>query len=162
MGQKLEMSRLLKSEYLQDIFRIGEDGIPQFGMFIGDWILGDQSYEVESPNTGEIIARVSKPNSEQIESAIRMVYEQGRRKIRNYPGERRVESFLRAANMMKESFDDFVNTLVIDAGKPKKNAQGEVNATIERLEKTTMEPRIILGDYIPGDWSEETLKAKLL
>ncbi len=163
MGQKLEMSRLLKSEYFNDIFRIGEDGIPEFGMFIGgDWVFGDQSYEVESPNTGEIIARVSIPDAQQIESAIQMVYEQGRRKIRDYPGEKRVESFLRAADMMKKSFDDFVNTLIVDAGKPKKNAQGEVNATIERLEKTTMESRIIMGDYIPGDWSEETLESEAI
>lgn len=39
---------------------------------------------------------------------------------------------------------------------------GEVKATIERLEKTTFEFGRLIGDYIPGDWSEETLESEAI
>lgn len=160
------MNRFVLHEMFRDIHRPGEDGIPEFKTYVagGKWVFGGERLsDVVSPIDGRVIARVSILGKEQVEEAIAAVYEKGREEIRNYPpGEKRVKSFLKAAELMREAFDDFVNVLILDAGKPKGNATGgETKATIERLEKSTFESRRLLGDYVPpGDWSEETLESE--
>ncbi|WP_430515138.1 NADP-dependent glyceraldehyde-3-phosphate dehydrogenase [Pyrococcus woesei] len=157
------MSKFIHHKIFDEIYEIGEDGVPEFKTYIaGKWIYGEKFKDIKSPINGEVIARVSILSREQIEEAISTTYEIGREKIRDYPGEKRISSFLKAAEMMKEAFDDFVRILILDAGKPKSNAMGEVKATIERLEKTTFEFGRLIGDYIPGDWSEETLESEAI
>ncbi|ACS90917.1 MULTISPECIES: NADP-dependent glyceraldehyde-3-phosphate dehydrogenase [Thermococcus] len=155
------MDKLVHNKIFDGIYRPGEDGIPEFKAYVaGQWVFGESFSEVKSPIDGRIIARVSRLSRDQVEEALARVYEKGREEIRNYPGEKRVQSFLKAAGLMREAFEDFVNVLILDAGKPKSNAVGETKATIERLEKTTFESRRMLGDYVPGDWSEETLESE--
>lgn len=155
------MDKLVRNKIFDEIYRIGEDGVPEFKTYVaGEWVFGESFSEVKSPIDGRTIARVSRLSKEQTEEILSTVYEKGREEIRNYPGEKRIESFLKAAQLMREAFEDFVRVLILDAGKPKSNATGETKATIERLEKTTFESRRMLGDYIPGDWSEETLESE--
>jgi len=155
------MNKFIHNEIFDEIYRIGEDDIPEFKTYAaGEWIFGERFSEVRSPIDGRVIARVSILNEEQVEGIVSKVYEKGREEIRDYPGEKRIGSFLKAAELMREAFEDFVNVLILDAGKPKSNAVGETKATIERLEKTTFESRRLIGDYVPGDWSEETLESE--
>lgn len=155
------MDKFVQHPVFDEIYRLGDDGIPEFKTFVsGRWVFGERFAEVKSPIDGRVIARVSVLSKEQVEEAISSAHNRGRMEIRNYPGEKRIASFLRAAEIMREAFDDFVKVLILDAGKSKSNAAGETKATIERLEKTTFESRIMLGDYIPGDWSEETLESE--
>ncbi|KPU62782.1 aldehyde dehydrogenase [Thermococcus sp. EP1] len=155
------MDKLVQHRIFDAIYQIGKDGVPEFKTYTaGEWSFGEDFYEVKSPINGKVIARVSKLSKDQVERIIEKVYDKGREEIRSYPGEKRIESFLKTAQLMREAFDDFVNVLIINAGKPKANAVGETKATIERLEKTTFESRRMLGDYIPGDWSEETLESE--
>lgn len=150
-----------ESEIFDEIYRTGEDGIPEFKYYAaGEWKFGESSFEIDSPITGETIARVSEPSEESITQVLDKVYNQGRQKIDSYPGEKRIESFLEVAEMIESNFDDFLSTEILDAGKTKSNANGEVEATITRLRRTTMEMERFLGDFIPGDWSEETLESE--
>ncbi len=116
--------------------------------------------DIKSPIDGSVIARVSVISDDSARNAIHCAYEHGRFEIRKTPGDSRVRAFLKASELIRGAFEDFVNALVIDAGKPLSNARGAVRATIERLEKTTMEFRKLVGEYIPGDWSEETLESE--
>ncbi|MFW5933020.1 MAG: aldehyde dehydrogenase family protein [Candidatus Hadarchaeota archaeon] len=151
----------IKGDIFDGIYEPGDDGIPEFKFFIkGEWKSSDSFYEISSPIDGRAIARVSKPTKEQLESSIETIDRKGKEKIREYPGEKRVESFLKAADLIEENFEDFLNVSILDAGKTKENAEGEVKATIKRLRRTTMEMRSFLGDFIPGDWSEETLESE--
>jgi glyceraldehyde-3-phosphate dehydrogenase [NAD(P)+] len=50
-----------------------------------------------------------------------------------------------------------VNTLVLEAGKTTSNATGEVIASLNRVKMTMEEARSIFGEYLPGDWSEDTM-----
>lgn len=152
---------ILQSDIFDEIYRTGDDNIPEFKFFNGEsWIFGNGFYEVESPVNNEVIARVSKPGEKQLEKTLKKVHEEGRDEIANHPGEKRIENFLQAADTMEDSFEDFLNTSKLDAGKPHHSAKGEVEATIKRLRRTTMEMRSFLGDFIPGDWSEETLESE--
>lgn len=151
----------LNNKMFDDIYQIGTDDILEFKAYLaGEWILGSELQDVTSPIDGKIIARISKVNAKQIQETLEKVHEIGRDQIRSYSGENRIKSFLKSSLLMNEALDDFVNVLVYDAGKPKGNAKGETEATIERLEKTTMESRRLSGDYIPGDWSQDTLESE--
>ncbi|MBN2155228.1 MAG: aldehyde dehydrogenase family protein [Candidatus Lokiarchaeota archaeon] len=151
----------LTHEIFQDIYQIGEDGIPEFKNFIGGkWLFCEKFMEIHSPIDGALIARVTIPTSKTINIAIDSAYQDGRKNIRNYPGQKRIKTFLSAVKIMEESKQDFIDVLVKSAGKPLENATGEVNATIERLDKTTMESTRLMGEYIPGDWSEETYETQ--
>jgi len=151
----------LNNKMFDEIYQIGTDDILEFKAYLaGEWILGTELQDVTSPIDGKIIARISKVSPGQVQETLGKVHEIGRDRIRSYSGEKRIKSFLKASDLIKETHEDFVNVLISDAGKPKGNANGETEATIERLEKTTMESRRLTGDYIPGDWSKDTLESE--
>jgi glyceraldehyde-3-phosphate dehydrogenase [NAD(P)+] len=152
---------MLKSKMFDDIYQVGEHDILEFKAYLGGkWVFGKELRDVKSPIDGKTIARISNVSNEQIEETLGTMHKIGKEKIRNYSGEKRIKSFLKAAHLIHEALDDFVNVLVLDAGKPKENAKGETKATIERLEKTTMESKRLTGDYVPGDWSHDTLESE--
>jgi acyl-CoA reductase-like NAD-dependent aldehyde dehydrogenase len=62
-----------------------------------------------------------------------------------------------ARQILSKERDKFLNTLVQEAGKPIKVAEGEVDATIERMRLTLEEANVTRGDYIPGDWVMDTI-----
>lgn len=151
----------LENEIFSDVYRVGEDGIPKFGFYSrGEWRFGDKSFEVESPVNGETIAKMTKPDEGEMKRTLSRVYEIGRQEITDFPGEKRINSFLDAADTVEEVFDDFLNVSILDSGKPRGKASGEIEATITRLRRTSMEMDRFLGDFIPGDWSEETLESE--
>jgi glyceraldehyde-3-phosphate dehydrogenase [NAD(P)+] len=144
-----------------DIFRIGEDGLPEFKNFFGGkWRFCEKFMDIKSPIDDSLIARVTIPKIEVIKFGIDSAYQDGRKNIRNYPGQKRIKTFLSASELMEASKQDFIDVLIKTAGKPVENAKGEVNATIERLDKTTMERTRLMGEFIPGDWSEETYETR--
>lgn len=146
------------SEFFEPIYTIGHDGIPFFKMFIdGIWVKSDsdKTINVDTPIDGSIIARVSNASKEDIDKAINAAYE-NRQKIRDIAGIERIEIFEKASQLISKYKDDFMKTLMLEAGKPKREAEGEVRATIDRLKLTMEEARKIFGEYIPGDWSYET------
>ncbi|MHA1675673.1 MAG: aldehyde dehydrogenase family protein, partial [Candidatus Njordarchaeales archaeon] len=151
----------IKSNIFKDIFEVGDDGIPEFKAYLaGKWETSFQKIDVQSPIDGSVIARIPSLTKEQLDKVMDIVYNKGRWDIRNTPGDLRVDFFIKAAEILKEHKEDLINALVINVGKPISNARGEVEATIERLEKVVFDARRILGEYIPGDWSEETLETE--
>ena len=83
------MDKLVRNKIFDEIYRIGEDGVPEFKTYAaGEWVFGESFSEVKSPIDGRTIARVSRLSKEQTEEILSTVYEKGREEIRNYPGER--------------------------------------------------------------------------
>lgn len=66
------------------------------------------------------------------------------------------------ASLIDKFREDFVNVLIINNGKTKAAAEGEVNAAIERLIRADLDVRETRGDYVPGDWSSETLETEAI
>jgi len=152
------MSELKLDNFLKTIYTIGPDGVPFFKMFInGDWFtsLSDKLIDIDTPVDGSIIARVANASKEDVKKAIDAAYE-SRHKIRAVPGIERIEIFEKASELLSKYLDDFVKILMLEGGKPRRDAEGEVRATIDRLKLTMEEARMIFGQYIPGDWSEDT------
>jgi glyceraldehyde-3-phosphate dehydrogenase [NAD(P)+] len=154
----------LKSEAMKPIYAVSEkDGIPEFRTYLaGEWYSGRDWKDVPTPIDLSTIARIPRMGKEEIERALNTVYSSGRRVVRDSPGEKRLEIYHRIADLLEGNKDDFVDVLVKNAGKTYPAAAGEVNASIERLRKSDLDTRKIVGDFIPGDWSAETLETEAL
>ncbi len=146
------------SPLFDGIWRRSEDDLPLFKLYInGEWIESStkEYIKVDTPINGKVIAYASKASLEDVDRAIASAHN-NKQEIRDIPGIDRIEIFKRTADILKSHKKDFINTLTLEAGKTPEDAEGEVNATIERLNLTLEEIRKIFGEYIPGDWSEGT------
>lgn len=151
----------LKSTELKQIYEQKE--IPYFKTFIaGKWVEGEEFIDIKSPIDLETFAKIPKLKNKEIHEAISLLYEQGRWDIRDTPGEKRLNIFHRAADLMSEFIEDFVEVLILNNGKTKSAARGEVNACIERLRRADMDLRRMYGEYVPGDWSSESLESEAI
>ncbi|BAN90588.1 NADP-dependent glyceraldehyde-3-phosphate dehydrogenase [Aeropyrum camini] len=150
----------LRSPLFEDIVeREGEVGV--FKTFVaGSWVLTDSLAVVKSPIDGSIIAKVSRLDAGAIEKGVDVVYRLGRRRIRDIPGEKRLNILSRIADLLEKNAGDFEEVLIVNAGKTRKQAAGEVEASIDRLRKAALDLRKLQGEYVPGDWDRHTLESE--
>jgi glyceraldehyde-3-phosphate dehydrogenase [NAD(P)+] len=144
--------------FFESIYDVVQDEIPTFRSYVGgEWKATPpgETLEVDTPIDGTIIARVHKGTENDMQSAIDAA-SSSKRRIRNLAAIERIAIFKSAAEIMRARLSDFEETLVLEAGKPRADATGEVKSTIERMLMTMEEARQIFGEYIPGDWSEDT------
>jgi len=151
----------LKSPQLKEVFAPGDNRIPNFKAYLaGDWHLSSELIDVKSPIDLGVIARVGRVGSARIQAMLETIFEKGRWEVRDIPGERRLEVYHRTADLLEKNLVDFASTLIVNAGKTRPAAEGEVKASIERLRRSDLDTRRVLGDFIPGDWSAETLETE--
>jgi len=154
-----EKQKITLSDFFSQIYETDQDGLPKFKMFIeGKWVFSKDgsTFDVDSPIDNSIIARASRATLEDSKNAVRAAYE-NKQKIREIPAIERLLIFEKARELLLKHKDEVVNVLVTELGKTLKGAEGEVNATAERLKLAMEEARKIYGEYIPGDWVEDTV-----
>ncbi len=142
---------------LFDTIQEPREGIPSFKLFIhGLWLdaSGGGTFDVDSPIDDAVVARVPDSSPVDVEAAIDAAVK-GRRSIQSIPGVARVEILQRARGLLLQHRKDFERVLTAEAGKPPKDAEGEVNATADRLELAREESREIFGEFIPGEWTKD-------
>ena len=151
-------------EAVKDFAERDSEGVIWFKTYLaGEWVGRERVREfsnVYSPIDESIIAKVPKIPYELAMDVLDKTYRSGRWSARNTPGYKRLEILRKVAELMKEQEEVLVEILVLNAGKTISAAKGEVKASIDRLEKAEMDLRKLLGDYIPGDWSDETLETE--
>jgi glyceraldehyde-3-phosphate dehydrogenase [NAD(P)+] len=124
----------------------------------GKWdFYSDESMNIVNPFDGTTVGFVPELTSRGVELAIESAWA-NRESIRSVPGIERIELFKTAAQIVRSHEAVLVNSLILEAGKPVHNAQAEVRATINRMNLAAEEARKIFGEYIPGDWSEDTMQ----
>jgi len=130
------------------------DGVPDLRLLVGgEWRTAAEGevFDVRSPIDGSVIARAAKASVDDVEEAIAAA-RQARGEFRGLPAATRLEICARAAEILGEHADSFVNAIVADLGKTCDQAASEVKATRERLGLVREEVRKIFGEYLPGDW----------
>lgn len=135
------------------------DGTPEFKILVdGKWRVSSNgaTIDVNSPIDGSLIARVQSGSMLDADAAVNSAYN-SRKKIRDIPAIDRINLLNRARHVIQENREYFVKTLVAEAGKTPESAEGEVRASLNRIKMTMEEARSIFGEYIPGDWSEDTV-----
>jgi acyl-CoA reductase-like NAD-dependent aldehyde dehydrogenase len=136
-----------------------KEGVPEFRMFIdGKWsrATGGGTIDVRSPIDGAVIARVQSGTTVDADRAVNAAFV-SRRKIRDIPAIDRINILNRARHIIEDNQEFFIRTLVLEAGKTPEAAQSEVKAAFNRIKMTMEEARSIFGEYLPGDWSEDTV-----
>ena len=156
-----KVSLIINSPELQTIFTKDDSGIPKFRTFLaGNWYEGSEWQDVLTPIDSTVIARLPKISPPIMEKMLATIHTKGKRVIRDTSGEKRLSIYHTVADLLGKFKEDFVQTLVVNAGKTFAAANGEVHASIERLRKSDLEASKIIGDYVPGDWSAETLETE--
>jgi acyl-CoA reductase-like NAD-dependent aldehyde dehydrogenase len=134
------------------------DGVPTLYMLTGGkWAsaVTDDLFDVVSPIDGSLIARAQRASTDDVAAAVAAAKD-ARAAFRGVPAAERLEICERAAHIMAEHLDRFVDAIVVDLGKTGAQALSEANATKERLELAREEVRKIFGEYLPGDWIPDT------
>lgn len=150
---KLELSDLFEPTYKVDI-----EGIPVFRMLLGgQWVSGAEggTFDVDTPTDNSLVARAPQASPQDVTKAIEIA-SASQTSIRDIPGIERTDIFEKARALLLEHREELIKVLMLEAGKPHKDAEGEIKAVSERLKLTLEEARKIFGEYIPGDWSDDT------
>ena len=140
-----------------DPIREMRDGVPSFKLFIqGLWVdaSGGGTIPVDSPIDDSVVAQVPDSSPSDVDAAIDAAVG-ARRAIQSIPGFNRVELLGRARDLLLKHRKDFELVLTAEAGKPPKDAEGEVGATADRLALAAQESHRISGEFIPGEWTKD-------
>ncbi|HEX9816283.1 MAG TPA: aldehyde dehydrogenase family protein, partial [Candidatus Thermoplasmatota archaeon] len=152
-----QWEHLHKDELFRPLIASGPNGVPRFRNFIGGkWRDGSKCIPVTTPIDGTVIGEVPDSNAAEIEAALQSAHE-SRRAIRDLPGHARIDLFERAAQMILDHKATLEEVLMLEAGKPAHDRHAEVNAASMRLRATHLEARKIYGEYLPGDWAQDTV-----
>lgn len=134
------------------------DGMPSFRMLIGgSWITSaGGTRAVDTPIDDSVVATVQDATASDVAAAVDAAHS-ARGRIREIPAIDRIETLNRARHMLGDHEKEFVDALMLEAGKTASAAQGEVRTAENRIKMTMEEARRIFGEYVPGDWSEDTM-----
>ncbi|MEM4076167.1 MAG: NADP-dependent glyceraldehyde-3-phosphate dehydrogenase [Metallosphaera sp.] len=137
--------------------------IPSFKTYlVGDWVSSKEFEDVVSPIDLTVFARVPRIPDQMIDQALTKIYEKGRWEVRDMPGEKRLKTFHDMASLLDKFREDLIEALIVGNGKTRAAANGEVNASIERLIRADLDVRKLYGEYVPGDWSSESLETEAI
>lgn len=128
----------------------------------GAWLCGKEYIDVKSPIDLSVFAKVPKLSWEDIEPIVQRVYEVGRWRVRDMPGWKRLEVLERLADLMERHREALTEALIINGGKTRSQANGEISASIDRLRRADLDARKIYGDYLPGDWAPMTVETEAI
>jgi acyl-CoA reductase-like NAD-dependent aldehyde dehydrogenase len=137
----------------------GGGGPPTLQLLVdGEWraAVSGETFDVVSPIDGSVIARAQKGSNDDLEAAIAAA-KAARAKFRSMPSAERLEICERAGDILADHFEDFVQVIVADLGKTPESAQSEAKATRDRLRLVREEVRKIFGEFLPGDWIDDSI-----
>ncbi len=150
------MVDLKLSEYFNDIYSVNE-GIPEFEMLVnGEWINSDKKQDVVSSLDGSVIGRISVANHDNIDSMVNHAVE-AQKEIEKMSLIDRIELLNKVKSEVISKKDELVNIIMIEAGKPKSAAEGEITTLIRRLELSEQDLYSLKGEFIPGDLAQDTV-----
>ncbi len=133
-----------------------QDGIPTFRYFInGEWRSSSEKDQLISPLDQSLVGAVYRTPTDQVNEAIRVAKE-SQQKIRSLAGIERVELMNEARNILMDHREDFIKALMLEGGKTRDGASGEIESLYLRLGLTMEDARKIFGEYLPGDWAKDT------
>ena len=110
----------------------------------GEWI------DVRSPWSGELVARAAKAGPPEIELAIARAAA-GYEETRRLPAHRRAEILRRLGEELARVRSELSDTIVAEAGKPRRYAEAEVERGLTTVRLASEEATRIGGEVIPVD-----------
>lgn len=116
-------------------------------------VFANQDLEVTHKYTGKTVTRVAMADVDAIDRAIaKAVAAEG--PMAALPAWKRAEILEHCVSRFRDRQDDLADTLCIEAGKPIKDARGEVTRLIDTFRIAAQEAVRIYGEVLPMDISE--------
>jgi acyl-CoA reductase-like NAD-dependent aldehyde dehydrogenase len=113
----------------------------------GRWVSGDEEYELVNPATAEVLARVSRAGTDEVESGVaaaRASFEE----VRWSPTRERAALCHRVADLIADRAESLAVELVEEHGKPLQEARAEIAAGLDGFRLTAEEIKRLDG-YLP-------------
>jgi len=116
----------------------------------GEWIETGEWQDVDSPYSGETVARVARAGAEHTRKALDAVE---RAMSSPLPAHERAAILDRVAALLKERHDEVAETISGEAGKPMKAARVEAERAASTYTMAAVEARRLAGEVVPMDAS---------
>src|SRR3990170_8509002 len=118
----------------------------------GRWEQSDQLLQVISPYDGSVVGVTCYASDEHIEAALAAA-ERAFAETRRLPAYVRSEALVRIRDGMEARREELARLIVQEAGKPWRDASGEVERAALTVQTAAEEARRIGGEMIPLDWA---------
>jgi acyl-CoA reductase-like NAD-dependent aldehyde dehydrogenase len=116
----------------------------------GEWIETGEWQDVDSPYSGETVARVARAGAEHARKALDAAE---RAMSSPLPAHERAAILDRVAALLKERHDGVAQTISAEAGKPMKAARVEAERAVSTYTMAAVEARRLAGEVVPMDAS---------
>jgi acyl-CoA reductase-like NAD-dependent aldehyde dehydrogenase len=116
----------------------------------GEWIETGEWQDVDSPYSGETVARVARAGAEHARKALDAAE---RAMSSPLPAHERAAILDRVAELLKERHDQVAQTISAEAGKPMKAARVEAERAVSTYTMAAVEARRLTGEVVPMDAS---------
>jgi acyl-CoA reductase-like NAD-dependent aldehyde dehydrogenase len=116
----------------------------------GEWIETGEWQDVDSPYSGETVARVARAGAEHAQKALDAAE---RAMSSPLPAHERAAILDRVAALLKERHDEVAETISAEAGKPMKAARVESERAVSTYTMAAVEARRLAGEVVPMDAS---------
>jgi acyl-CoA reductase-like NAD-dependent aldehyde dehydrogenase len=116
----------------------------------GEWIETGEWQDVDSPYSGETVARVARAGAEHARKALDAAE---RAMSSPLPAHERAAVLDRVAALLKERHDEVAQTISAEAGKPMKAARVEAERAVSTYTMAAVEARRLSGEVVPMDAS---------
>lgn len=116
----------------------------------GQWKEAGETYELTSPYSGEIIAKVAKATVQDVESAIEGAHETFKT-FKNTTAYERAEILYKVVDILRQRKQEFAEILASEAGKPISAGLVELDRTIATYQFSAEAAKHTYGETIPLD-----------
>ena len=116
----------------------------------GEWIETGEWQNVDSPYSGETLARVARAGAEHARKALDAAE---RAMSSPLPAHERAAILDRVAALLKERHEEVAQTISAEAGKPMKAARVEAERAVSTYTMAAVEARRLAGEVVPMDAS---------
>lgn len=125
--------------------------VKEYRFMIGeDWRSSTEMLDVHNPYNGELVGRVHMAQEGDVEDALRTA-ERAFEVSRSLPAHRRGEILETASDIIRSRRGELARSIVLEAGKPIRDAEGEVDRAIITFWVASSEARRFGGEIIPLD-----------
>lgn len=116
----------------------------------GQWLETGKTVPVRNPWNEATIAEVCVAGPAEVERTLASA-EAGFEEMRRLPAHRRASILFRCADLIEARRQEFTDTIIAEAGKPRRDAEAEVARAIETVRLSAEEAKRIHGETVPLD-----------
>ena len=121
-------------------------------LIAGEWVATERALPVINPYDESVICDIPIATEPVIDAAIAAA-EAGAADVRRLPAHTRASLLTKAAELLAQRTDEFTESIIAEAGKPRKYAAAEVGRGVETLRFAAAEALRIHGETVPMDAS---------